>query len=190
MTDELSAVPATQVEIKSALTELVVRAVRDAGELGLRKDEIVAMARERGLINDGVDPKRAMLWVRFACSEAAKWFAQEGEVMICDPKGGALHGFRHRLTERPDEAHEQRTRKCKDIYNRCENLEQVVSAEAGRFDEEGAYEEFFLDVFKVFKSGLNFLAGKPFSKEAPTAAPSRRKKKKAQVVAEAQESLL
>lgn len=190
MIDELSEVPASQREVRSQLSELVMRAVRDAGDVGLRKAELVELGRAAGIIHAGVDDKRAGLWVGFAIGDAKKYFAEDGLYMLCDPKGGAATGYRYRLTDRADEAHDERVRKCKDITNRLDNLDVVTYAESVRFDRNGKIrEEIIEEGLRMARKGLGWLSSAQFAAEPPRPEKARRRPVKASAVTE-QASLL
>jgi hypothetical protein len=179
-------------EVRSALTELIMRCVVESGELGVRKDELVDAAHEVGLFNDGTPDKKARLLVGFALGDAKRLFADDSQVMLCDPTGGSVIGYRYRLASDPEEARDDRLRRAKDLLHRIDNLDQVAQAEVVLFDSnEEIYEDMIAEGLRMARKGVGRAASARFADPPPEPPKKKRgRPRKVDVELEAQDTLL
>lgn len=143
MTDELdiTEVPLTGRQLRSALAERAVGWIIASGEIGVRKDELVEYAREAGLINDGTPDHLARSRVNWAVTTARDYIENElGEVMMTDPKGGWENGFRHRLCFTEQEAFEEKQRRARKALTYVKSTQRAGDASVEKF---GANDRFY-----------------------------------------------
>lgn len=174
---ELTEVPPTGSETESALVEFVMRAIREAGDVGIQKRELVAAAREAGILHDGISDDRAKLLMGFALGTTKKFFASVGEYQYCDPKGGSINGHRYRLTDRAEEAHDDRQRATNRMSHILDNMDVSNYAECVRFDPNGTIRvEIMEEAFRLARKAFGWLASTHMPAE-PVKPKSRRKAK-------------
>lgn len=187
MTDDLPPPAQTNSERLTSLAEMVVRCVREAGTDGIRKTELITVAQEIGLLPDPVNMPEAKLIMSFAIKEARFGLAENGEVLICDRKGGSKFGYRYKLASQPEEALTARLNMLVDIAHRVDNVDALTQAEKVRFASQNeAQEDFFHESVRMTRKGVGYMASVRFAGQPDPTPRRRRSKKKGQE----QESLL
>jgi hypothetical protein len=186
----------TSSEIKSALAEFVLRCVEHAGDVGVRKDEMVMMAREAGFFTDSTPDHIAKQKISWALNTAREFLEAGGQVVICDPQGGAEEGYRHRLALTEEEAFEEKQRRARKALSLVFSTKRAGDASVERFGENrrfyGSNEETIRKVFdRASRDAEESLRVMGSAWLTPNERPAKKRRGRQKVTAEeAQSSLL